>query len=359
MPVVAGFLPSPSTNALHLGRVQLHFYGLCIALGVLAAVWLARRRWAALGFRGDDIVDMAFWAVPGGLIGARLYSVITDFNRLYVHHLGDIVKIWKGGLGIPGGVIGGVAVGIWYARRHNMSLPALFDVCAPALPLAQAIGRFGNWFNQELYGRPTKLPWALRIDVIHRSPDSALPFSTFHPTFAYEALWNLTLVGLLIAVDRFRGREPAGVRAAAYGYFALGFGADLWLVVQRQHPQSATVQVLLFVVGAVAGAVVFWAFTRFGREGLRRRGDLFALYLAGYFVGRLWVESLRIDTANTILGLRVNEWTAIVVILGAFSFITMRRREPAGDSDDSEVEDDSSADDVAQVADGEDATPHS
>lgn len=339
VPALVGYLPSPSSNALHIGRLQLHYYGLCIALGVIAAVWLGRRRWVALGRDGEEIIDLAFWAVPGGLIGARLYSVITDFNRLYADHPGDIIKIWKGGLGIPGGVIGGVAVGVWYARRHHMSLPTLFDIAAPCLPLAQAIGRFGNWFNQELYGRPTTLPWALKIDLAHRTPNSVLTYSTFHPTFAYEALWNVALVGIIIGIDRWRDEEPGWMLGAVHGYFALGFGADLWLVVQRQHPQAAGVQAGLFVAGAVAGGVLFWALVRFDRRGPRRRGDLFAVYVAGYFVGRLWVESLRIDTANTIVGLRVNEWTSLVAIAAALGFLAVRRRGavPSGRSSPTEA----------------------
>jgi prolipoprotein diacylglyceryl transferase len=372
-------IPSPSSNALHLGKLQLHYYGLCIALGVLAAVWLGRRRWAALGHRGDELVDLAFWAVPGGLIGARVYSVITDFNRLYADHPGDIIKIWKGGLGIPGGVIGGVAVGVWYARRHDMHLPSLFDVVAPCLPLAQAVGRFGNWFNQELYGRHTSLPWGLEIDVAHRSPSSVLPYSTFHPTFLYEALWNLTLVGLIVTFDRWRGREPGWVLGALYGFLALGVGADVWLVVQRQQPQAAGTQVVLLVVGALVGGALLWRLLRFDRRGPRRIGDLFALYLAGYFLGRLWVESLRIDTANTILGLRVNEWTSLVVIAAALGFLAARRRSPAvapaadatrdgpgGDGDEDEKRDDATPADRGsegqgsrQVASGGDPAPHS
>ncbi len=358
LPALVGYLPS-------------HYYGLCIALGVIAAVWLSRRRWSGLGHEGDQIVDLAFWAVPGGLVGARLYSVITDFNRLYADHPGDIIKVWKGGLGIPGGVIGGVAVGVWYARRHNMSLPALFDVVAPALPLAQAIGRFGNWFNQELYGRPTKLPWALEIGVAHRTPESALVHSTFHPTFAYEALWNLGLVGILLTLDRWREREPGVALAAVHGFFAIGIGADLWLVVQQQRPQAAGVQAALFLAGAVAGGAAFWALVRLDRRGPRRRGDLFAVYVAGYFVGRMWVESLRIDTANAFAGLRVNEWTSLVAIVAAVTFLTVRRLKaraaqesatsPATPSADGSNEGAASGDErhAAEVADPGSAAPHS
>jgi prolipoprotein diacylglyceryl transferase len=332
LPSSLASIPSPSSNALHLGPVQLHYYGLMIALGVIAAVWLARRRWASRGHDPDQILDLAFWTVPGGLIGARIYSVATDFNRLYADHPGDIIKVWKGGLGIPGGIIGGVAVGIWYAHRHKMALAPLFDIVAPCFPLAQAIGRFGNFFNQELYGRPTSLPWALRIDPAHRAAIAGKypTATTFHPTFAYEALWNLALVALLLVVDRFRGSLPRPVLAWLYGFFALGFGADLWLVVQRQSAQPVGIQVLLFAVGTIIGAAIVWLLPRFDRRGPARWGDLFAVYIAAYFVGRLWVESLRIDTANTPGGLRVNEWTSIVAIAGAFIFLMVRRMRGTG-----------------------------
>lgn len=360
-------IPSPSSNALRLGGVQLHYYGLMIALGVIAAVWLARRRWAARGHDPDQILDLAFWTVPGGLIGARIYSVATDFNRLYADHPGDIIKVWKGGLGIPGGIIGGVAVGIWYVRRHKLPLAPLLDIVAPAFPLAQAIGRFGNYFNQELYGRPTSLPWALRIDAVHRQAIAGkYPTATrFHPTFAYEALWNLGLVALLLVVDRFRGRLPRAVLAWLYGFFALGFGADLWLVVQRQSPQSTGVQVVVFIVGAIVGTGIVWLLPRFDRRGPARWGDLFAVYIAAYFVGRLWVESLRIDTANAPGGLRLNEWTSIVAIAGAFIVLAVRRvrgtgrlatpsNEPLYDVTESPVDEP-----TEQVADPTAATPDS
>ena len=308
------FIPSPSTNVIKVGPVPLHVYGFMIALGVVAAVWLCRRRWASWGNDPDFVTDLAYWAVPGGLIGARLYHVVTDFNRLYVHNLSGIPKIWDGGLGIPGGIIGGVGVGWWYARRRKQSVVDLLDMVAPALPLAQAIGRFGNYFNQELFGRPTTLPWGLRIDPAHR-PSAYVGFATFHPTFLYELVWNLALMAVLLGLDSRRGRGGElgnGVLAGYYGLFAVGFGLDTLLVVQRQTSLSSPVQAALFVAGGVAGAAIVWSVTRIGRSGPHRRGDLFLLYLAGYFLGRLWVESLRIDTANLILGLRVNEWTSIL-----------------------------------------------
>lgn len=324
-------IPSPSTNVIRLGPVPLHVYGLMIALGVVAAVWLARRRWEAWGHDPEEIVDLAYWAVPGGLIGARVYHVVTDYNRLYVHDFSGIFKIWDGGLGIPGGIIGGVAVGWWYARRRGMSVPDLLDMVAPAFPLAQAIGRWGNYFNQELYGRPTTLPWGLEIDANHvgQLPVKYLGYSTFHPTFLYEMLWNLGLVGVLLALDSRRGkggRLASWVPAAMYGFLSVGVGLDVLLVVQRQTALGTAAQAGLFIGGALLGAAVLRVATGIDPLGPKRRADLFALYVLGYAVGRLWVESLRIDTANTIMGLRVNEWTSIVAAVAAVTVLALRRR---------------------------------
>ncbi len=325
-------IPSPADNVwdIHLGsfHLPLHVYGLMIALGVLAAIWLSRKRWASWGYDPDLVIDLAYWGVPGGLIGARLYHVVTDYNRLYVHDFWGIFKIWDGGLGIPGGILGGVLAGYLCARRHKAPVPNLLDMVAPALPLAQAIGRFGNYFNQELYGRPTTLPWGLHIDAAHR-PVDLIGVTTFHPTFAYEAAWNLMLMGVLLAIDRNRGTGRDLPRVAvwcAYGLFALGGGLDVLLVVQRQTELGLGAQIPLFIVGAVAVAALFGWAGGLNRRGLRRRADLFVTYVAGYFLGRLWVESLRIDTANTIVGLRLNEWVAIIVGLCALGVLRWRAR---------------------------------
>jgi prolipoprotein diacylglyceryl transferase len=256
---VIASIPSPEW-----GR-QIRLYGIMIALGVLAGIELARRRWMARGGDPDDIYGVAFWAVPAGLIGARLYHVITDI-QLYKQpgaFLGlDVVsmlKIWQGGLGIPGGIACGVIVGVIVGRKRGMSLPVGLDVIAPSLALAQAIGRWGNYFNQELYGRPTDLPWAVQIDAAHR-PIEYLDVATFHPTFLYESLWNLALCGALILIDRRRVLRP---------------------------------------------------------------GRIFALYLGGYFLGRLWVEALRIDEANTIVGLRINTWMSLIVMASVALFLVI------------------------------------
>ena len=246
-------IPAPPSDSI--GPFRL--YGLMIALGVLAAVTLAQRRWSSWGGDEDAVVTIAIWAVPAGLIGARLYHVITDWNSLYSDgRWADAFKIWNGGLGIPGGVLLGALVGILVARRMVPSWRRLGDAVAPAIPLAQAIGRLGNYFNQELYGRATELPWALQVDavVIQRDhPGEFAAGTTFHPTFLYEALWNLALAGLII-----------------------------------------------------------WG----GRKLVLKPGRWFALYIAGYGLGRLWVESLRIDPATVLMGMRVNIWMSLVIIAG-------------------------------------------
>jgi prolipoprotein diacylglyceryl transferase len=256
-------IPAPPGNGIHIGPLEIHAYGLMIALGVIAAVLFAQRRWEARGGTPGDIAAIAGWAVPAGIVGARAYHVITDpelFRGRWLH----VFAVWEGGLGIPGGIAGGVLAGIWVARRRRLPVAPLLDVVAPALPLAQAIGRWGNWFNQELFGRPTTLPWALQVDRSHRPPGYAR-YATFHPTFLYESLWNLALVAVLLWVER------------------------RWRL---------------------------------------RPGRLFAVYVAGYAGGRVWIEALRIDPAHRFGGLRVNEWTSIVA-LGAAAAVLLRDHRQA------------------------------
>lgn len=257
-------IPSPSSGTISLGPLRLTAYGLMIALGVIAAVALARRRAPIRGLDPELISELAMWAVPAGLIGARLYHVATDWRRFQGRWF-DVVKIWEGGLGIPGGLIAGIWVGLWLSRRRGLDVTAVLDTIAPALPLAQAIGRWGNWWNQELFGRPTNLPWALEISPAHR-PDGYALATTFHPTFLYESLWNLGLVALLLTFDRTR-----------------------WL-----HP-----------------------------------GQLFALYVAGYGTGRLWNEALRIDPASHLGPFRVNIWMSLALIAaGITGLIVANRQHP-------------------------------
>ncbi len=253
---VLAYLPSPSDN--HWG--PFHFYGLCIAVGVFVGIEIAAHRWRDRGGDPDDMWSIAIWAVPAGLIGARIYHLITDWKTYIPNNLSGMYKVWDGGLGIPGGIIAGVLVGVWMARRRGIHLPVGLDAVAPAMLVAQAIGRWGNWFNQELFGWPTKLPWGLQISLIHR-PAGYTQYSTFQPTFLYEMLWNLALAGALILLDRRKVVRP---------------------------------------------------------------GRIFALYIGGYAFGRFWVEDMRIDHASLILGYRINLWVAGLVVLGVIGFLAIR-----------------------------------
>ena len=259
-------IPSPSRNGIELGPLQLRAYGVMIALGVLAAVWLSRRRWQARGGDPEEISRIALWAVPAGLIGARLYHVITDWRRFERDGWLEAFAIWEGGLGIPGGMFAGIVVGVWMARRQHMDRGETLAAMVPTLPLAQAIGRLGNWFNQELFGSPTDLPWGLEIDLSHR-PSQYLDVETFHPTFLYEALWNLLLCAVLLALDRSRRRRGPHARPA----------------------------------------------------------PLLAVYALGYGLGRLWIEAVRIDTASLIAGVRVNIWMSLILIMASGIYLVWSR----------------------------------
>jgi prolipoprotein diacylglyceryl transferase len=265
--VLLASIPSPGSNSISLGPLELRAYGLSIAVGVLVGLTVGRRRWAARGGDPADVSWLVTWAVIAGIIGARAYHVLTDYHRFQGQWL-DVVKVGEGGLGIPGGLLAGVVTGVVLARRRGLPAARLLDVVAPAIPIAQAIGRVGNWFNQELFGRPTDLPWGLRIDAGHR-PDGYAQVSTFHPTFLYEGLWNLALAGALVLYER---RRPDG-----------------------------------------------------------RPGRLFALYVGGYGLGRLWVEALRIDEATRIAGVRVNIWVSLVAIAASAGWLVARRRRAPKD----------------------------
>lgn len=252
------YIPSPSRGLIHLGPLPLRGYALMIILGVVVAVWLGERRWAARGGTAGTVVDVAVWAVPFGLVGGRLYHVITDYQLYFGDewHVARVFEVWKGGLGIWGAIAAGALGAYVGCRRRGVSLRTFADAAAPGIALAQAFGRWGNWFNQELYGRPTKLPWAVEIDPAHRisTPD----IGTYHPTFLYESLWCIGVAVLVIwAEKRFR---------LAYG-------------------------------------------------------RTFALYVAAYTVGRAWIEWLRVDSAHHILGLRLNDWTSLIVFLGAVAYL--------------------------------------
>jgi len=266
-------LPSPSQGVWHLGGLPIRAYALCIIAGVIAAVWLGDRRWIARGGRSGEVGDVALWAVPFGLIGARAYHVATDHDLYFGagKNAWGALEVWHGGLGIWGGIAGG-AFGAWLAcRRMGLRLPPLADALAPALLLAQAIGRWGNYFNQELFGRPTSEPWGLEIDRAHRPPGYE-KFATFHPTFLYESLWDLGALGVVIWLDR---------------RLRLGFGR------------------------------------------------CFALYVMAYCAGRAWIESLRVDTIelNNVLGLRWGVWMSIgLFVLALIYFVVAGRRHPKPDS---------------------------
>ena len=261
------YLPIPVQGVWHLGPIPIRAYALCIIAGIVVAIWLTQRRWTARGGKSEDVVDVALWAVPFGIVGGRLYHVITD-PELYFLPGRDPLRaffIWDGGLGIWGAVALG-AVGAWIGcRRRSIDLLDFGDALAPGLVLAQAIGRWGNYFNQELFGRPTTLPWALEIDPAHRPADTPM-IGLYHPTFLYESVWNVAVAVLLLWVDR-----------------------------------------------------------RFSVA----RGRLFALYVAAYTVGRGAIEALRVDHANHFLGLRLNDWTSVVVFLAALTVLAWPRRTQA------------------------------
>ncbi|WP_425247129.1 prolipoprotein diacylglyceryl transferase [Streptomyces sp. NEAU-NA10] len=280
------YIPSPSRGVLYLGPVPLRGYAFCIIIGVFVAVWLGNRRWVARGGRAGTVADIAVWAVPFGLLGGRLYHVITDYELYFSEGRDwvDAFKIWEGGLGIWGAISLG-ALGAWIGcRRRGIPMPAYADAVAPGIALAQAIGRWGNWFNQELYGKETDLPWALHITS---SADGRIP-GYYHPTFLYESLWCLGVALLVIWADR---------------RFKLG------------------------------------------------HGRAFALYVAAYCVGRFWTEYLRVDDAHHILGLRLNNWTALIVFLLAVTYFVVSAKKRPGR--EAVVEPDVEASDGGTEADGE------
>jgi prolipoprotein diacylglyceryl transferase len=280
---VLAYIPSPPQGVWHLGPIPLRAYALFIILGIIAALVIGDRRWEARGGERGVIYDIALWAVPFGLIGGRLYHLATDW-RTYFGESGAgpiaALRIWDGGLGIWGAVaLGGV--GAWIAcRRRDIPLPAFGDAIAPGIVLAQAIGRLGNYFNQELFGRETTMPWGLEI-FYRRDPAGFVDVHSLdgvstgqlamvvQPTFLYELLWNLLLFVVLIFLDR---------------RFTLG------------------------------------------------HGRLFATYVAGYCIGRFWVELLRDDTATHIAGIRINSFTSTFVLIGAVVYLILApkgREDPA------------------------------
>jgi len=262
------FIPSPSQGVWQLGPFPIRAYAFAIILGIVVAIWLTDRRWVARGGRPGTTADVAVWAVPFGIVGGRIYHVITSPQAYFGAggHPVDAFKIWQGGLGIWGAVAFG-ALGAWIGcRRQGILLPPFADAIAPGLALAQALGRWGNWFNQELFGRPTTLPWGLEIDPAHR-PAGYEQYATFHPTFLYESLWCVVIAIVLIWADR---------------RFTMG------------------------------------------------HGRVFLLYIALYTTGRFGFELVRIDDANRIFGLRVNTWVAGIAFIGSVVALVWSARNRPG-----------------------------
>ena len=257
-------IPSPSQGTWYLGIVPIRAYALFILAGIFVGGWLAGRRWLARGGQHGTVADVLTWAVPSGIVGARVFHVLTHLQDYTGpgRDLWDALRIWEGGLAIFGGLIGG-ALGAWYAcHRRGIPLPAFADALAPGIAVGQAFGRWGNYFNQEIYGTPTSLPWGLRIDPENR-PAQYPEAETFHPTFLYESLWSLTTAGVVIWADR---------------RFRLG------------------------------------------------HGRAFALYLALYAFARALLELLRTDEANLVLGLRVNQLVALLVLVAAVAYLLVSAR---------------------------------
>jgi prolipoprotein diacylglyceryl transferase len=261
---VLASIPSPSSNGFAVGPIFFHAYGLCYVAAVAAAVWICSRRWEALGGSRELVQECALWGFPAGILGGRLYHVVTSWNEV-PHTWWGPFAVWKGGLGIWGGIVAGVLVGLWRVRRNGSDMATMLDCAAPAILVAQAIGRIGNYFNQELFGGPTSLPWGLEIDAAHR-PAGYLQAATFQPTFLYELLWNLALAGALVLLGRRRQIRPPG---------------------------------------------------------------LFALYVAGYSAFRIFEETLRVDPAHHLFGVRLNLYVAVVVMIAGLAWFARTQRGPA------------------------------
>ena len=314
--VLLASIPSPTQGVWFVGPIPLRGYAVCIIAGIILAVWIGNKRWVARGGEPGAVLDISMWAVPFGILGGRIYHVITSPGPYFGENgnLLDAFKIWEGGLGIWGAIaLGGV--GAWIGcRRKGVPLTAFADAVAPGIAVAQAVGRLGNWFNNELYGAALDAPWALTVyrwdaglgQAIRDSTGEPLVLGTFHPTFLYELLWNLGVAALVI-----------------------------------------------------------WADRRFNLS----RGRAFALYVAAYCAGRVWIEALRIDPAETVLGLRLNVWTSILVFMGAVAWFVTHRgsredltptraggdedKDDQDDQDDQDDKDDKDDDADAELNDGE------
>jgi prolipoprotein diacylglyceryl transferase len=259
------FIPSPSVNGFYVGPAFIHVYGLMYVVGITLAILITQRRWKAVGGDPGLVGDVAIWAVPAGIIGGRIYFDLTT-PQYIPHHWYGVFAVWDGGLGIWGGIALGALVGVWRVRRHGANVGLFMDAVAPALLVAQAVGRIGNYFNKELFGGPTTLPWGLEIPVAYRPPGYTA-YRTFHPTFLYELIFDLALAAFLVWLGHHRSVKPPG---------------------------------------------------------------LFALYVTGYSAFRIFEESLRVDPSEHFLGLRFNMYVAIILtIAGAVWFWYTQRRRPA------------------------------
>ena len=261
-------IPSPSSGSIHIGPLRLNAYGLMIALGVIVAIRIAGRRAESRGVgTTDDFSSIAMWAVPAGVIGGRVYHVITDYELFRGQWL-DALKIWEGGLGIWGGVSLGVLVGAWRARVRGLNALAIVSCAVPAIAVAQAIGRWGNWWNQELFGSPTTLPWGLDISDYLTVKNGYSVDTLFHPTFLYESVGCLALAFVLIALEK--RLQPAPGRILAWyvmGYSALRFGIE-GLRIDPAHSAGGLRLNQWVSLGAFSAAAIFIGITR-----LRSRDD--------------------------------------------------------------------------------------
>lgn len=251
------FIPTPGSSTLELGFFTIHFYALCILLGIVIAIWITKKRYVELGGDSSEISDLALFVIPAGIIGGRIYHVITSPQK-YFGEGGkpiEVIEIWRGGLGIWGAIsLGAIAAYFYFMKvKTSLSFANLADAIAPGLLIAQGVGRFGNWFNGELFGKPTKVFWALEIPSENR-PMGFENFQTFHPTFLYEAIWCFAVALLIMRLAFFK---------------------------------------------RLAGS-----------------GAVFIFYVAAYSLGRLFIEAIRIDEANLILGLRLNIWVSLFAFLG-------------------------------------------
>ncbi|MCW3063901.1 MAG: lgt [Solirubrobacterales bacterium] len=261
--MVLASIPSPSANGVHIGPFFIHAYGLAYAVAVLGAILVTTRRWERAGGDRALVQEVALWGFPAGLVGGRLYFLATSWNEVPGHWWGPFA-IWQGGLGIWGGIAGGTLAGLVVLRRRGADIRRFLDAAAPGLLVAQAIGRVGNYFNQELFGGPTNLPWGLQIDPAHR-PAGYARYATFHPTFLYELLWNLALAAALVWLGHHRRIRPSG---------------------------------------------------------------LFALYVAGYSLARIGEELLRVDPAHHIFGLRLNFYVATLLCLAGLAWFARVQMRP-------------------------------